>query len=138
MRASAGASRGLADARCLPGEAQPGGLGREAEELLRQHLKRRHAASILSLKEEFMRKRKKGKLPKDATTSLKTWWTSNLVWPYPSVRARHAPRVCGGPDWPWPCVQDEDKRALGDDTGLNATQINNCASFAQSGERQKC
>jgi len=69
------------------GEAQPGGLGREAEELLRQHLKRRHAASILSLKEEFMRKRKKGKLPKDATSSLKTWWTSNLVWPYPSVRA---------------------------------------------------
>ena len=34
-----------------------------------------------------MRKRKKGKLPKDATTSLKTWWTANLVWPYPSVRA---------------------------------------------------
>jgi hypothetical protein len=71
-----------------PGEAQPGALGREAEELLlRQHLKRHHAASILSLKEEFMRKRKSSKLPNDSITSLKTWWTSNFVWPYPSVRA---------------------------------------------------
>ena len=25
-------------------------------------------------------------------------------------------------------VQDDDKRTLGDETGLNATQINNCAS----------
>jgi hypothetical protein len=88
------------------GEASQGGLGRDAEELLRQHLKRRHAASILSLKEEFMRKRKKGKLPKDATSALKAWWQANLVWPYPT---------------------DDDKRALGDDTCLNATQINNCA-----------
>jgi hypothetical protein len=88
------------------GEASQGGLGRDAEELLRQHLKRRHAASILSLKEEFLRKRKKGKLPKDATSALKAWWQANLVWPYPT---------------------DDDKRALGDDTCLNATQINNCA-----------
>jgi len=112
------------------GEAKPGGLGRDAEELLRAHLKRRHAASILSLKEEFLRKRKKGKLPKDATSSLKAWWQANLVWPYPSVRA---PPVRGGVLHP--CVltkvllslQDDDKRALGDDTGLNSTQINNCA-----------
>lgn len=86
-----------ADSFCVAGEAQPGGLGREAEELLRQHLKRRHAASILSLKEEFMRKRKKGKLPKDATTSLKTWWTANLVWPYPSVRACATLHARSGP-----------------------------------------
>lgn len=81
-------------------------LGREEEEQLRQHLKRKHAASILSLKEEFMRARKKGKLPKDATSALKTWWSANLVWPYPT---------------------DDDKRILGDETGLHPTQINNCA-----------
>jgi hypothetical protein len=120
------------------GEAQPGGLGRDAEELLRAHLKRRHAASILSLKEEFMRKRKKGKLPKDATSALKTWWQANLVWPYPSVRATH-PLHKSTPSATWhgalanstlrcACAQDDDKRALGEDTSLNATQINNCAS----------
>jgi len=87
-------------------------LGREEEEQLRQHLKRKHAASILSLKEEFMRARKKGKLPKDATSALKTWWSANLVWPYPT---------------------DDDKRILGDETGLHPTQINNCAP----GERER-
>jgi hypothetical protein len=38
-----------------------------------------------------MRKRKKGKLPKDATSALKAWWQGNLVWPYPSVRAPSHP-----------------------------------------------
>jgi hypothetical protein len=76
-----------------------------------------------------MRKRKKGKLPKDATTALKTWWTSNLVWPYPSVCARAAPHVLESPlTTQLSRAQDDDKRTLGDETGLNATQINNCAS----------
>jgi hypothetical protein len=59
---------------------------RHAEEQVHQHLKRRHAACILSLRDEFLRKRKKGKLPPDATTTLKTWWQTNVVWPYPTVR----------------------------------------------------
>lgn len=80
-------------AQC-PGEAPPSALGRDAEELLLQHLKRHHAASILSLKAEFVRKRKNGKLPKDAITLLKAWWTSNFVWPYPSVRAPRSPCEC--------------------------------------------
>ena len=108
------------------GEVKLGGLGRDAEELLRQHLKRRHAASLLSLKEEFMRKRKKGRLPKDATEALKAWWQSNLVWPYPSVRVPVCWVAACAADAD-ACAQDDDKRALGDDTGLNATQINNCA-----------
>ena len=73
--------------------AASGLLGRDEEELLRAHLKRKHAASILSLKEEFMRARKKGKLPKDATSALKSWWTGNLVWPYPTARQRRAARA---------------------------------------------
>lgn len=90
-----------------PGDGAQGGYAsRDAEEQVQVHLKRRHAACILSLREEFMRKRKKGKLPQDATSTLKTWWQANLVWPYPG---------------------DADKRALGDETGLNPTQINNCA-----------
>ena len=61
-------------------------MARHAEEQVHQHLKRRHAACILSLRDEFMRKRKKGKLPPEATTTLKTWWQTNVVWPYPTVR----------------------------------------------------
>lgn len=75
-----------------------------AEALLRGHLKKRHAACILSLREEFQRKRKKGKLPGDATSALKAFWTLHIDWPYPG---------------------EEDKAELADKTGLNATQINN-------------
>ena len=71
---------------------------------LRETLKRKYAASILSLKDEFLKKRKKGKLPAAATGALKRWWRARVVWPYPS---------------------EEEKRALGEDTGLDPTQINN-------------
>jgi hypothetical protein len=40
------------------------------EEDLRNSLKRKYGSSILSLKEEFLRKRKKGKLPQTATVGL--------------------------------------------------------------------
>ena len=39
-----------------------------------------------------------------ATSALKAWWRERLEWPYPT---------------------DEDKKALGEETGLDATQINN-------------
>jgi len=107
------------------GDNKAGVLGRDAEEMLRAHLKRKHAAAILSLKEEFTRKRKKGKLPKDATTALKTWWQGNLVWPYPSVRGVSS--RLSVVDLTLRRAQDEEKRTLGDETGLNPTQINNCA-----------
>ena len=34
--------------------------------------------------DEFLRKRKKGKLPQPATTALKEWWCDRVVWPYPT------------------------------------------------------
>ena len=39
-----------------------------------------------------------------STSALKAWWRERLEWPYPT---------------------DEDKKALGEETGLDATQINN-------------
>ena len=88
--AACAAAQAEAGSLVLAATGSTGGLhlGRAEEELLKQHLKRKHAASILSLKEEFMRKRKKGKLPTDATSALKTWWLANLVWPYPTVRCK--------------------------------------------------
>lgn len=84
-----------------------GGVGASAEareDRLRESLKRKYASSILSLKDEFLKKRKKGKLPAVATDVLKEWWRERLVWPYPT---------------------EADKATLGRRTGLNPTQINN-------------
>lgn len=74
-----------------------------ASETLRETLKRKYAASILTLKDEFLKKRKKGKLPAAATEALKRWWRARVAWPYPS---------------------EEEKRALGAETRLDPTQIN--------------
>eukprot|EP00210_Caulerpa_lentillifera_P000570 g551.t1 len=76
--------------------------GDDAE--MRARLKRKYAYEILSLNNEICGRKKKGKLPSDATNVLKDWWTNNLVWPYPSEDA---------------------KRDLERRTGLSATQINN-------------
>ena len=84
-----------------------GGVGASAdarEDCLRESLKRKYASSILSLKDEFLKKRKKGKLPAVATDALKEWWRERVVWPYPT---------------------EADKATLGRRTGLNPTQINN-------------
>lgn len=54
--------------------------------------------------EEFSNKKKKGKLPSEATDRLREWWNHNLSWPYPS---------------------EEEKKDLAEATRLNATQINN-------------
>jgi len=77
---------------------------REREEAIRRDLKRKYASSILSLKSEFMKKRRKGKLPDRSTNVLKEWWANNIVWPYPS---------------------EEDKKALIEKTELDSTQVNN-------------
>ena len=74
------------------------------EEKLRQDLKRKYSSSIMMLKSEFMRKRKKGKLPDTSTDVLKQWWYDNIVWPYPS---------------------EDEKRVLICKTKLDATQVNN-------------
>lgn len=71
---------------------------------MKARLKRKYAYEILTLNNEITGRKKKGKLPSDATTVLKDWWTSNLVWPYPSEDA---------------------KKELETRTGLSATQINN-------------
>jgi hypothetical protein len=82
----------------------PSARGAHSSDTLRETLKRKYAASILTLKDEFLKKRKKGKLPSAATDFLKTWWREKVVWPYPT---------------------EEEKRCLGSETGLDPTQINN-------------
>lgn len=52
---------------------------------LKGQLLRRYSGYLGSLKKEFLKKRKKGKLPKEARQQLLDWWNRHLKWPYPSV-----------------------------------------------------
>ncbi|GAV73206.1 ELK domain-containing protein/KNOX1 domain-containing protein/KNOX2 domain-containing protein/Homeobox_KN domain-containing protein [Cephalotus follicularis] len=71
---------------------------------LKGQLLRKYSGYLGSLKQEFMKKRKKGKLPKDARQQLLDWWSRHYKWPYPS---------------------ESQKLALAESTGLDQKQINN-------------
>ncbi|KAI3838694.1 hypothetical protein MKW92_008267 [Papaver armeniacum] len=71
---------------------------------LKIQLLRKYSGYLGSLKQEFLKKRKKGKLPKDARQQLMDWWTRYYKWPYPS---------------------ETQKLALAESTGLDQKQINN-------------
>jgi len=76
--------------------------GDEAE--IQRNLKQRFAGSIIQLKLEFLKRRKKGKLPSSAKSALRLWWSRHILWPYPS---------------------EDDKKTLHHCSGLSMTQINN-------------
>ncbi|XP_028754477.1 homeobox protein knotted-1-like 6 [Neltuma alba] len=85
------------------GEAQDGGLRGEDREL-KDRLLSKFGGRIRSLKLEFSKKKKKGKLPKEARQTLLDWWNVHYKWPYPA---------------------EADKIALAKSTGLDQKQINN-------------
>ncbi|KAK7846542.1 homeobox protein knotted-1-like 6, partial [Quercus suber] len=71
---------------------------------LKDKLLRKYSGYISSLKHEFSKKKKKGKLPKEARQILLEWWNVHYKWPYPT---------------------EADKVSLADLTGLDQKQINN-------------
>ncbi|GAV62599.1 ELK domain-containing protein/KNOX1 domain-containing protein/KNOX2 domain-containing protein/Homeobox_KN domain-containing protein [Cephalotus follicularis] len=71
---------------------------------LKNHLLRKYSGYLSSLKQELSKKKKKGKLPKEARQRLLSWWELHYKWPYPS---------------------EAEKVALADSTGLDQKQINN-------------
>ncbi|KAH7660109.1 Transcription factor MEIS1 and related HOX domain proteins protein [Dioscorea alata] len=71
---------------------------------LKGQLLRKYSGYLGSLKQEFLKKRKKGKLPKEARQQLLDWWNRHYKWPYPS---------------------ESQKLALAESTGLDQKQINN-------------
>lgn len=52
---------------------------------LKDKLFRKYSGYISSLKHEFSKKKKKGKLPKEARQTLLDWWNMHYKWPYPTV-----------------------------------------------------
>ncbi|CAA7388982.1 unnamed protein product [Spirodela intermedia] len=77
---------------------------RMGDQELKEMLLRKYSAYLSSLKKEFLKKRKKGKLPKDARMELMAWWKTHYRWPYPT---------------------EEEKAMLAEVTGLDQKQINN-------------
>ncbi|KAL2931266.1 Homeobox protein SBH1 [Bienertia sinuspersici] len=71
---------------------------------LKGQLLRKYSGYLGSLRQEFLKKRKKGKLPKEARQQLLDWWSRHYKWPYPS---------------------ESQKLALAESTGLDQKQINN-------------
>lgn len=52
---------------------------------LKDRLLHMYGNHINSLKLEFSKKKKKGKLPKEARQALLEWWNVHYKWPYPTV-----------------------------------------------------
>ncbi|GAU14445.1 hypothetical protein TSUD_249850 [Trifolium subterraneum] len=71
---------------------------------LKVQLLRKYSGYLGSLKKEFLKKKKNGKLPKEARQQLLDWWNRHYKWPYPS---------------------ETQKQALAESTGLDLKQINN-------------
>lgn len=71
---------------------------------LKDKLLRKYSGYIGALKHEFSKKKKKGKLPREARQLLLDWWSIHYNWPYPT---------------------EADKLALAEATGLDQKQINN-------------
>ncbi|OMO67588.1 hypothetical protein COLO4_30089 [Corchorus olitorius] len=71
---------------------------------LKEKLLRKYSGYISTLKHEFSKKKKKGKLPKEARQTLLDWWNVHYKWPYPT---------------------EADKLCLAEATGLDQKQINN-------------
>lgn len=74
------------------------------ERELKDKLLRKYSGYISTLKHEFSKKKKKGKLPREARQILLDWWNIHYKWPYPT---------------------EADKIALAETTGLDQKQINN-------------
>ncbi|KAE9614934.1 hypothetical protein Lal_00035969 [Lupinus albus] len=80
-------------------------MNTEAEEReLKVQLLQKYSGYLGGLKKEFMKKKKNGKLPKEARQQLLEWWNRHYKWPYPS---------------------ESQKQALAESTSLDLKQINN-------------
>uniref|UniRef100_A0ACD5X2U4 Uncharacterized protein n=1 Tax=Avena sativa TaxID=4498 RepID=A0ACD5X2U4_AVESA len=71
---------------------------------LKSHLLNKYSGYLSSLWKDLSKKKKKGKLPRDARQKLLHWWQLHYRWPYPS---------------------ELEKAALVESTGLDGKQINN-------------
>ncbi|CAA6667457.1 unnamed protein product [Spirodela intermedia] len=104
-RSLSGVGSSEEDPDTVMGDAKLAGMDPRTEDReLKHHLLKKYGGYLSSLKQEFSKKKKKGKLPKEARQKLLNWWELHYKWPYPS---------------------ESEKVALADSTGLDQKQINN-------------
>lgn len=65
------------------------GTSCQGDKELKEMLLRKYGGYLSNLRQEFLKKRKKGKLPKDARKALMDWWNVHYRWPYPTVIQIH-------------------------------------------------
>ncbi|XP_004302238.1 PREDICTED: homeobox protein knotted-1-like 1 isoform X1 [Fragaria vesca subsp. vesca] len=85
-------------------EGQDTSAFRACDRELKDMLLHKYSGYLGKLKKDFLKSRKKGKLPKDARSALMDWWNTHYRWPYPT---------------------EEQKMQLSVATGLDQRQINN-------------
>ncbi|XP_044479764.1 homeobox protein knotted-1-like 1 isoform X1 [Mangifera indica] len=76
----------------------------QGEEEVKGMLMRKYSGYLTTLRNEFLKKRKKEKLPEVARIKLMDWWNNHYRWPYPT---------------------EEEKVNLSEETGLDPKQITN-------------
>lgn len=54
---------------------------------LKEMLLRKYSGYLNNLMKAFLKKKKRGKLPKDARMALMDWWNTHCRWPYPTVNS---------------------------------------------------
>jgi ELK domain len=67
-----------------PGSGSSSGT-RLVDNELKEMLLKKYSGYLSHLRKEFLKKRKKGKLPRDARSTLLDWWSTHYRWPYPTV-----------------------------------------------------
>jgi len=70
-------------------EVQESSGNRPGDQELKEMLLHKYGGYLSSLRKEFLKKRKKGKLPKEARRILLDWWSTHYRWPYPTVIQIH-------------------------------------------------
>lgn len=66
-------------------ESQDSTGGCSGDQAVKEMLLRKYSGYISCLRNGFLNKKKRGKLPKDARSFLLDWWNTNYRWPYPTV-----------------------------------------------------
>uniref|UniRef100_A0A804L1D4 Uncharacterized protein n=1 Tax=Musa acuminata subsp. malaccensis TaxID=214687 RepID=A0A804L1D4_MUSAM len=85
-------------------QVDPQDIDPHADKELKHHLLKKYGGYLSRLRQELTKKKKKGKLPKEARQKLLNWWQLHYKWPYPS---------------------ETEKVELAESTGLDQKQINN-------------
>lgn len=66
-------------------EVQDASGFRSGDKELKDMLLHKYSGYLSKLRKDFLKTRKKGKLPKDARSALLDWWNTHYRWPYPTV-----------------------------------------------------